>query len=434
MIPFRLPEGFLLGASTAATQIEGGDRNNNWYEWCRLGRIRDGTSCFRGCDHWNRFREDIGLMQKMHLQVYRMGLEWSRIEPENGRFSEEAVAHYREEISGLLRAGIRPLVTLHHFTHPLWFCREGEFESPKAVEYFLRYTRFVVERLGDLVGEFITINEPNIYIGNGYLGGGWPPGKKSPRLALRVCRNIALCHIGAYRLIHEIRREKGFSGETKVGVANHVCLFVPYHRASLPDRAAAFALNRWMVDGVASMLAQGKAPLLLRPFVRLPRGRYYDFIGVNYYQRRGVRALRLKDEALPGVPKNDLGWEIYPEGLDLCCRRYYKLFRAPVWVTENGVCDNEDRVRARFIAEHLAAVCRAAGAGVPVERYYHWSVIDNFEWGEGESARFGLIRCDYATQRRTVKESGRIYGEICKAGGVTEEIAREIDSPPRRVS
>jgi beta-glucosidase len=130
--PFTLPEGFLLGCATAATQIEGGDRNNNWYAWCEKGKIKDGTSCLRANDHWNRYEEDIGLMKKLNLKVYRMGIEWSRIEPKNGAFDASAIAHYRDEIEMLIRNGIKPLVTLHHFTHPLWLCDEGEFEMKKS--------------------------------------------------------------------------------------------------------------------------------------------------------------------------------------------------------------------------------------------------------------------------------------------------------------
>jgi len=203
--PFSLPEGFLLGSATAAAQIEGGDRNSNWYAWCEKGKIKDGTSCLRADDHWNRYVEDIELLKRLDHRVYRMGLEWSRIEPDKGKFDSSAMARYRDELQRLIQNGIRPLVTLHHFTHPLWFCDEGEFESEKSIGYFERYTRYVVENIGDLVSEYITINEPNVFVTNGYFLGEWPPGKKDLRLAMKVYRNMALCHITAYKAIHEVK-------------------------------------------------------------------------------------------------------------------------------------------------------------------------------------------------------------------------------------
>ncbi|MDR3643447.1 MAG: family 1 glycosylhydrolase, partial [Clostridia bacterium] len=272
------------------------------------------------------------------------------------------------------------------------------------------------------------INEPNVYVGNGYFFGSWPPGKKSLRLMVKVYKNMTLCHIAAYKAIHEVRRKMKFPGKTMVGVANHVCIFVPYDRRSPLDRIAAAVARLVLQDSVVAMMTRGEVPLPLRPFIHMKRGDYYDFIGVNYYQRRAMHFRGFKDDVLPGVPKNDLGWEIYPEGLEMLCRKYYRRYRVPIWITENGTCDNTDSFRARYIADHLAAVKRAADGGAKVERYYHWSIIDNFEWAEGESARFGLIYCDYETQRRTVKKSGRIYGEICEAGGVTEEIAVEIEN------
>lgn len=426
--PFLFPSGFLLGAATAATQIEGGDENNNWYDWCRQGKIRDGASCVRANDHWNRYKDDIRLMKQLNIKTYRMGLEWSRIEPENGRFDERAVEHYRDELQTLLKAGIRPLVTLHHFTHPLWLCREGEFEKRSVVGYFERYVRYIVSRIGDLVSDYITINEPNVYVSQGYFLGLWPPGKRSLTLMARVYKNMTLCHIAGYTAIHEVRQKLGFPGKTMVGVAHNVCVFAPYHRFNPLDRLAADAMSYLLQDGIIRLMVTGKMPLLLRPFEKeIHPGHYFDFIGINYYQRMGVRFKGIRQEVLPGTPHNDLGWEIYPQGLQDLCERFYKHYHAPIWITENGTCDNTDSFRARYIADHLAAVRRAIDAGVPVERYYHWSIIDNFEWAEGESARFGLIHCDYETQHRTIKNSGRIYGEICRDGGITEQTMHEIE-------
>ena len=424
--PFSLPEGFLLGSATAATQIEGGDRNNNWYAWCEKGKIKDGTSCLRADDHWNRYIEDIELLKRLDHKVYRMGLEWSRIEPEKGKFDGAAIARYRDELQRLIQNGIRPLVTLHHFTHPLWFCAEGEFESEKSIGYFERYTRYVVENIGDLVSEYITINEPNVFVTNGYFMGEWPPGKKDLGLAMKVYRNMALCHIAAYKAIHEVRREKGFDREsrTMVGVANHLRVFDPYSRNPLDWLAA--RVMCWLFQGaIIRSMSSGRLRFPLGSGAPLGTGRFYDFIGINYYTRSAVRFKGFRSDVMPGTPRNDLDWEIYPEGLYKLCREFYKKYRAPIWITENGTCDGNDSFRAGYIYDHLYIVSMLCGEGIPVERYYHWTLMDNFEWLEGESARFGLVHVDYETQARTVRKSGRFYSEICRNNGVTEEMIRE---------
>ena len=430
MKPFKLPDNFLLGSATAATQIEGGDRNNNWYDWCARGKIKDGSTTFRADDHWNRYQEDIELLRVLNHKTYRMGIEWSRVEPEKGRVDSRAIARDRDEILRLRRSGILPLSTLHHFTHPLWFCKEGEFETRESVGYFVRYVRYVTERLGDLVTDYITINEPNVYVGNGYLTGCWPPGKVSPQLALKVFANIALCHIGAYEAIHEIRGNLGFPGKTMVGVANHLRIFTPHNRFNPLDRAAAGLEACLFQNCFVKLMSKGRLGFPASLFLPNKKGSYCDFIGINYYSRNNVHSGSLRDDLRSGAPVNDLGWEIYPEGLLLLCRRFYRRYKVPIWVTENGTCDNDDSFRARFIQDHLEAVARAIEEGIPVERYYHWSLLDNFEWLEGESARFGLIHVDYETQRRTIKRSGEFYGEICAKNGVTSDMIEKYDLSP----
>lgn len=471
--PFKLPDGFLMGSATAAAQIEGGDRNNNWFSWCESGKIKDGTSCLRANDHWNRYREDTELLKDLGHRVYRMGLEWSRIEPENGRFDDSAMSRYRDELMLFIRSGIRPLVTLHHFSHPLWFCEEGEFESEKAVVYFERYVRYVIEKIGDIVSEYITINEPNVYVANGYFTGEWPPGKKDIGLAIKVYRNMALCHIAAYKAIHEIRARMGWdkaacmvsgtnafaadtvsetdafvtdtvigtdahaankasrtdahtaractASRTMVGVANHLRIFDPYSRNPLDFIAA--KVMCWLFQGaIIKSMTTGRLRFPIGFGAPMGSGRYYDFIGINYYSRSAVRFKGFKNDVMPGTPRNDLDWEIYPEGLYTLCKEFYKKYRAPIWITENGTCDSKDNFRAKYIYDHLYEISRLCEEGIPVERYYHWTLMDNFEWVEGESARFGLVHVDFETQQRTVRKSGRFFSEICRSNSVTDEM------------
>lgn len=413
---FTFPEGFVLGVSSAATQIEGGYTGHSWNDWFDKGHIKDGSDPAVADDHWRRWREDVDLMASMGIRAARFGVEWSRLIPQEGRPDPAAAARYREEIEYMRKKGIDPLLTIHHFTDPMWFEEKGGWAEKENLHYFLELTELAVSCFGDLVSNYITINEPNIFAACGYMFGSWPPGRKAPREAARVLSNMCWCHIQAYNLIHKMRREMGYD-DTKVGFANHVRVFEPKNPRN-PLHRAASAASEWAFQGAASraaMLGDFIAPLR-SPYI-VPRGEYSDFIGVNYYTRSTVSGFA--DGVREGCPKNDLGWEIYPQGIAECSEKLYKLLPRPIWVTENGTCDMSDAFRARYICEHLKVI---AESSLPFERYYHWCFCDNFEWLEGQSARFGLVHVDYATQKRTVKDSGWFYAEASAAGGVTEKI------------
>ena len=409
--PFRLPDSFLLGTATAATQIEGGDRNNNWYAWYEAGNILDGSDPSVACDHWNRVEEDTELLSKLGCRVHRLGVEWSRIEPEEGRIDESAVEHYRRELAGIREAGVIPMVTMYHFSHPMWFERDGGWLSPRAGERFLRFAEVLVRRLGDLVDEWITINEPNVYLLFGHFMGEWPPGGKSLRDFFRGAKHIVRAHRAAYDMIHRVSAELGRETPS-VGVAHHLRVFDP-ERGNPLDRAVASAYRRLTQDR----------------FVRqMSSSRWSDFLGVNYYSRDLVRFTFDPPEGFgrrtvaPGAPVNDLGWERYPEGLYRVIRRYAEMTALPVYVTENGTCDANDSFRASYIYDHLYQLYRLLEDGVDVRRYYHWTLTDNFEWAEGNAARFGLVHVDYATQKRTVRDSGWFYADVCTRHSLSEDM------------
>ena len=415
MMDFKLKAGLLLGSATAATQIEGGDENNNWARFAAEGKVKDGSTPVRADDHYARFREDIDLMAEMGLQIYRFGIEWSRIEPKRGEYCEEALAHYREEIAYMISKGIRPLLTLHHFTNPLWFEDMGAFEHKDSPEIFLSLVKRSIESFGDLVSEYITINEPNVYATNSLLFGEWPPEKRSMTSVVRAFSNMTAAHIKAYRYIHEKRKEMGFD-DTKVSFANHLRIFAPENPQNPLHRFFANASAYLFQDAITTAMMTGKCryPILRRQGVK--KGKYYDFIGINYYSRSTVRGFA--DGVKADCFKNDLGWEIYHEGLLDLSERLYEKYHAPVFVTENGTCDNTDAFRPRFIYDQLKLISEKENH---ITRYYHWSFLDNFEWKEGESARFGIVHVDYETQGRTVKNSGKLYASIIQNGGVTEE-------------
>ena len=412
---FKLKEGLLLGSATAATQIEGGDENNNWARFAAEGKVKDGSTPVRADDHYNRFREDIDIMADMGLQIYRFGIEWSRIEPHQGEYCDEAIAHYRDEIEYMLSKGIKPLLTIHHFTNPLWFEDMGAFENRQSPEVFLSLVKKVIESFGDLVSEYITINEPNVYATNSLFWGYWPPEKKSMGALIRAFSNMTAAHVLAYRYIHEKRNEMGYN-DTKVSFANHMRVFAPKNPKNLFHRVAA-SLSEYLFQGAitdAMMTGKCRFPVLRRKGVR--RGKYYDFIGLNYYSRSTVTGLA--DGVREDCFKNDLGWEIYHEGLIELSQQLHKRYVGEVYVTENGTCDNTDAFRARFIYDQLKLISETDN---PITRYYHWSFMDNFEWREGECERFGLVYVDYETQKRTVKESGKLYSDIICDNGVTDD-------------
>lgn len=413
---FKFPRGMLLGVSSAAAQIEGGEVDSSWNDWYHKGRIKDGSDP-AAHDHWTRWREDTELMAGLGAQICRFGVEWARLMPRPGQPDEDAIAHYREELTALRERNIRPLVTIHHFANPMWFERKGAFSKRENLTDYLELVELVVRRLGDLAAEYITINEPNVYALNGYGWGDWPPGEKNYGKVFQVLENMAWCHIRAYGMIHSIRKEMGFT-DTKVGFANHLRVFDPKNERNPLHRAGA-RITEWAFQGaITRAMTLGEFKFPLRNWGKLPRGEYADFNGVNYYTRSTVTGIG--DGVRENSPRNDLNWEIYPEGIVRCAQKLQKVLDRPIWVTENGTCDNDDRFRARYLYEHWKAM---AQSGLPFERYYHWCFCDNFEWIEGNSARFGLVHVDYENGRaRKVKQSGEFFSAAVKAGGVTMEL------------
>ena len=415
-VKFQLKDGMLLGVSTAATQIEGGDVDSNWNDWYQQGKILDGTDPATGNDHWEKWEEDAALMAQMGLRIYRFGIEWARLMPKPGVVNEAAVERYRQEIMALNDMGIKPLMTIHHFTNPMWFENLGGFTKRENLHYYLELVELAVERFGDLVSDYITINEPNVYATNSYFFGMWPPAKTSLTDTIKVMENMAYCHIKAYHLLHEKRRAMGYT-DTKVGVANHLRVFAPKNENNLWHRFCAKATEYLFQGALLKAMTLGEYPFPLRNFAGLPKGEYSDFNGVNYYSRSTVSGI--SDGVRENSPRTDLGWEIYPEGIVECARKLQNILPRPLWVTENGTCDNNDRFRSRYIYEHLKTVCES---DLPFERYYHWCFCDNLEWIEGNSAKFGLVSVDPETRVRAVKESGKFYSEMIARGGVDEEL------------
>ena len=413
---FQFKNGFLLGVSSAATQIEGGKVDTNWLTLWKNGGIKDGTSPAVADEHWKRWQEDDKLLASMGIKISRVGIEWGRLVPEEGKIDESAVKHYREEFEYLIGKGVKPLLTIHHFSNPMWFEEKGGWVKKENCRYYLDLVRLVLDRFGDIISEYITINEPNVYATNSFQSGQWYPNHTSLIETFQVMNNMAYCHIRAYEMIHAWRESRGYK-DTKVGVANHLRAFDPKDASNPKDVLVSRAVA-WVFQGaITEAMCLGRFKLPLVNLWGVKEGAYSDFNGINYYSRSTISGF--EDGVRENCPKNDLGWEIYPEGLIRCAAWVSGILYRPIWVTENGTCDNEDLFRCRYLYDHLSAI---SASPLPFERYYHWCFTDNWEWAEGQTARFGLVHNDYETQTRTVKKSGEFYREMIRQHGVTDKM------------
>ncbi len=423
------PEQFRWGAATAAHQYEGFTKNQ-WSRWEAQGHIKSGDSSGAACNWWNIAEEDFQRAKDLHLNALRISLEWSRIEPIQGQWDDAALRRYRSMLEALRNLQIEPLVTLHHFTHPIWFEDMGGFLSPKATEYFERYVTKAVETLGDLCDFWITMNEPNVYAVFGYLIGDFPPGRQGDiRSTLLAQAGMARAHAAAYRAIHRIQPS------AKVSWAQHINIFDPANQSSPLDRWSSRQQDLSFNGFFLRAIETGSAEWYIRPFVgdMSMVKQTADYIGLNIYARNTVRfnlssagELFGKRETPAGAPLGDPGisanyGEIYPQGILRAAQRVAR-FRLPIYITENGVADRADRLRPWVIAQAVCAMHDALEEGIDLRGYYHWSLVDNFEWAEGWTMRFGLYALDTETQGRTLRPSGELYAEIARMNGYDEKI------------
>ncbi len=424
------PPGFLWGVSTSAHQVEGGHENNNWADWEQRGRIRTGERAGRACDWWENAERDFDLARELNLNALRMSVEWSRIEPEEGRFSDAALERYREMLQGLHARGLRPFVCLHHFTNPLWFEREGAFLSDTAVSRFERFATRVADALGDLCRDWVTFNEPNVYATMGYVLGEFPPGRRGHVLkAVRITQATLRAHAAAYRVLHE--RIPG----VQVGFTQNLQQLAPSRPYFPLDRVYARAtdigFNRLFLRGLAG---NGRAWASWRK--KADALGTYDFVGFNHYGWMDVRfdLKRPRDAFLrmdnpPGMHVGDVGklasyGGFDPRGLARIAESLAEMGK-PIYVLEHGIPDANDRLRPWLVAQAAAVMHEAISRGTDLRGYFHWTLVDNFEWAEGYGLRFGLVGMDPATQVRSIRDSARLYAAIAGANGLQrEDVAR----------
>ncbi|HMY46325.1 MAG TPA: family 1 glycosylhydrolase [Leptospiraceae bacterium] len=427
MKKFKFASDFLWGTATAPTQIDGGDNASDWYEFCQQkGRILDGSSSFTGCDHWNRYKEDFDLMKKMGHNAYRLGADWSRFEPQPGAFDHKALDHFREMLQYLKKKKIKPLLTLMHFAVPSWWLKKGGWTKEENIEDYMRFARWLIENTGDLVHEYITINEPVVYSVIAYMDGRWPPGEGGLLgyfRSLTVQRNLALTHFQLYDLIHSAHARRNWK-KPAVSIAKHMRVTDPENPASGLDVNAARTVDEFFNLAFCDTIQSGQMSGGLGKGERVHDGKAWDFFGMNYYSRDIVSFDLLrphqaftKIQVQPGSPRNDLNWEIYPEGMKRTLMKVHDRYGLPIRITENGIADAKDAQRPQFLIDHISAMESAAQEGVKIDGYYHWSFMDNFEWAEGYTARFGLVEVDFKTMQRKPRASARIFSKIIKNRG-----------------
>jgi len=450
----RFPEGFLLGAATSAQQIEGGAREGGRGEsvWDRFaavpGAIADGTDPSVACDHFHRWREDVALMRELGLGAYRFSTGWSRVLPTGeGPANEAGLDFYDALVDALLEAGITPFVTLNHWDLPQALDARGGWGARATAQAFLAYAAAVAGRLGDRVKHWTTHNEPWCIATLGHEEGHHAPGRRDPVEALRVAHHLLLSHGWAVELL------RGESPGAKVGIT---LILSPVEPASgsEPDRDAARAydgrFNRWFLDplyrgcypadAVADRVRRGHLASGELPFVRpgdlQAIAAPTDFLGVNYYSRAVMKAGPGGEPVgVPQAPPDELtemGWEVWPRGLrDILVRLTREYGPRALYVTENGAAFADepgadgrvaDERRVEYLRAHLDSALDALDEGVPLEGYFAWSLLDNFEWGHGYTKRFGLYRVDFGTQRRTPKDSAFFYRDVAASRAVSARV------------
>ena len=407
----EFPEYFLFGTATSSYQIEGENVYNDWYYWELKNKLpKTGLAC----NSWRLYEKDIELMARLGYNAYRFSVEWSRIQPEIEDWRDDVVKTYIDILRRLREASIEPLVTLHHFTNPVWFVRKGGWEKEENIVYFEEFVEKIVEEFKEYVKIWITINEPAVLAYMGWGSGEYPPFKRDAFLYFRVLKNLLIAHAKAYKII------KYVDGNFQVGLAKHFTIFQPAKNYFL-DKLVADVANGSFNLTVVEALEKGVLPgiFIKRKYKEL-RGAY-DFWGVNYYTRHIIRFNPLKimslfAESLDGREDEvtDMGWDVYPKGLYQILL-FLKKYGKPVIITENGIATKNDKQRICFIVRHLYEVWRALRENVDVRGYMYWSFIDNYEWTSGFGPRFGLVEVDYESFERKPRESAYFYGEIAKS-------------------
>ncbi len=430
----RFPPGFLWGVATSAFQIEGGATEDGrgdsiWDEFCRRsGTIKDASDGAIACDHYHRMPEDVALVSSLNVGAYRFSISWPRVQPLGaGAWNERGFGFYDRLVDELLRRGVEPHVTLYHWDLPQALQPGGGWLNRDTVDRFVDYAAEVGRRLGDRAASIATHNEPWVVSVLGHEAGIFAPGLRSQKTAMQVSHHLLLSHGRALQAL----RAQG--QRAPLGIVLNQS---PIHAAtdSPEDRAKARLDDgltvRWYMDPLllgtypadvleflgpdAPEVTDGDLADIAQPL---------DFLGINYYTRNVSGTGAPRDPVAAGTEVTDMGWEVFPDGLSELLRRLHADYRLPpIYIMENGAAYPDrlvdgavpDPDRIRYLRSHISATADAIASGVDVRGYFVWSLLDNFEWAEGYTRRFGLTHVDFATQQRTLKASGHWYREFLR--------------------
>lgn len=421
------PETFLWGTATSSHQVEGKNENNDWWDWEQQpGAVENGHRSGNACGWWDgRWKGDLDRAAETHQNAHRLSVEWSRVEPAPGQWDEDAISYYREILKGVRQRGLRPMVTLHHFTNPGWLAQQRGWNQASVIPSFARYVRKVVKALGDQVALWVTINEPNVYAYASHAAGVIPPGRQSLQAALQVMLHMVQAHAAAYEIIHQLQPA------AQVGLAHHYRGMKPSSPMNPLDRLMTSLRDDTFNQAIPRALQTG---VLSFPWKRVPVPEAQDtqdFFGLNYYTREKV----VFDV---GHYSELFGRGYYPEGADVSSTGFIanvpegffdaldwaRQFDLPIYVTENGVEDPEDELRRRYIAQHIKELWRATNFNWQIKGYFHWTLVDNFEWDRGWTQRFGLWELDPESQERRKRPSADLYAEICRENALSTDMVK----------
>lgn len=396
-----LPPSFLWGAALSSYQTEGENYNCDWWIWEKQKKL---TPAGKACQHYQLFEEDFKLARQLNLNSLRISLEWSRIFSDSQNIIQEELAHYVRVVEVLNQLKIKPVVTLHHFTNPLWFVKSGGWGKTKNIDFFLKFLNVTVKALKENVDYWVILNEPLVYIYNSFIRGIWPPGEKSLIDAKKVLNNLICAYVIGYQEIKKI-----YCGlPVNVSLAKHIRVFYPCPEFPyVLNKLAASFRNKIFNISLIDYLANKHC---------------LDFIGVNYYCKEYVKFKGLVGDECGhdyhnGV-KNNLDWYIDTEGFYSALLNL-KRFNLPVVITENGTSDNSNTAYEGYLKEHLKSIGLAMQSGVNVQGYFWWSLLDNFEWDKGFHPRFGLVEVNYENYARKIKPFALTYAKICKDNMIT---------------
>ena len=415
-----LPD-FLLGAATAAHQVEGNNTNSDCWAMEQMEHTSYAEPSLDAVDHYHRYREDIRLMADAGLNAYRFSVEWARIEPEEGRFDEAEAAHYLDVIHCCKEHGLEPIVTLHHFSSPKWLIKKGGWEAESTIDDFARYTRYIIGKLGNELHYICTINEANMgiqvaAIARRYMQQMQAQAAKAQTSdgTVQVGINLEKMMAGQKAAAEEnlkvfgVEKVENFTSMRTPEGDNIVCRAHEAARTVIkefcPDIKIGLSLSLHDIQPVTGGEEKALSEWGDEFTHYLPYIQNDDFLGVQNY----TRSLMGPDGSLPapdGAELTQINYEFYPEALEHVIRKVAEDFKGDLIVTENGIATADDKRRIAFIEQALSGVQNCIRDGLPVKGYFHWSLLDNFEWQKGYSMTFGLIAVDRTTQTRKPKAS-----------------------------